>query len=230
MEERKLQIAVPETGCNTVNYFEALRCLGAEPVSVAADVEVGAFDGLLLPGGGDLHPRLYGAQVEGSVRIDEELDARQMAVLDQFVKAGKVILGICRGHQLVNVYFGGSLIQNIPTSSRHVPHSGIDSVHTVSTPQDCWLTHLYGAREIAVNSAHHQAVDRIGRGLYVVQWSDDGVPEAMVHESLPIWTVQWHPERMCFSHAREDTVDGSIVIRAFLKQCAARRNKEEKPE
>ena len=74
-----------------------------------------------------------------------------------------------------------------------------------------------------MNSSHHQAVDIPGKGFRTVMQSEDGVTEAMQHESLPIWSVQWHPERMCFGFRREDTADGSGVFRFFLEQCRERK-------
>lgn len=226
VKEEPLRIAVPETGENTHNYFEALEKLGARPHSVDASCDVNKFDGLLLPGGGDLHPQLYHTKVDRCFRMDKMLDARQLSVLDKFVKAGKPILGICRGHQLINVYFGGNLIQDIATRYHHISHCRTDIVHMAHAQSDSWLARLYGATEFSINSAHHQAVDHIGKYLRVIQWSDDNVPEAMVHEALPIYTVQWHPERMCFSHARGDAVDGSLVIRFFLNECAKYRKEK----
>ena len=70
-----------------------------------------------------------------------------------------------------------------------------------------------------MNSSHHQGVDRPGNGLRVVLRAQDGVIEAMEHETLPVWCVQFHPERMCFKHQRDDTVDGSLLFRFFLDQC-----------
>ena len=68
-----------------------------------------------------------------------------------------------------------------------------------------------------MNSAHHQGVDRLGEGLRVIQRSEDGVVEALVHERLPILCVQWHPERMCLDHRRPDTVDGGKLLESFVK-------------
>ena len=76
---------------------------------------------------------------------------------------------------------------------------------------------------IRVNSSHHQAIEHTGKGLRAVMYSGDGVIEAAEHDSLPVWSVQWHPERMCFRHRRDDTVDGSLIFRFFLDQCLAKR-------
>lgn len=221
--EQKLKIALPGGKWKVDNYLRAMRALGAEPVPVDQGCCPEGLDGLLLPGGYDIDPMYYGQEVAGSEDIDREMDELQFAVLDRFVKAGKPVFGICRGQQIINVYFGGSLIQHLNTSFRHSWEGDEqDKVHDSRAEADCWLARLYGTR-FPVNSAHHQAVDRPGRGIRPAQWAEDGVVEAIYHESLPVYSVQWHPERMCFDRARRDTVDGSLVLRDFLALCQKRR-------
>lgn len=217
---KELKIAVPETGKNAVNYFNVLRYLQAEPVNIYEGCSIADFDGLLLPGGGDIHPRLYGQSIDKSTGIDEKLDQRQLKIMDHFVKEKKPILGICRGHQLINVYFSGDLIQDITTAKQHKRENDVDKAHDTFVKSGSWLEEIYGSAHLVTNSAHHQAVDHMGRGLKAVQHTEDGIIEAMEHETLPIWTVQWHPERMCFAYKREDTADGSEVLRYFLKKCS----------
>jgi putative glutamine amidotransferase len=131
----------------------------------------------------------------------------------------KPIFGICRGHQLINVALGGSLIQHLPTAKDHEHiRLGLDRVHPCTADPDSWIAGIYGTR-FAVNSSHHQGVDRPGKGLRTVLCAPDGVIEAMQHETLPVWSVQFHPERMCYAHRREDTVDGSLLFRFFLEKC-----------
>ena len=189
------------------------------PLPVGADADPGAFDGLLMPGGTDIDPARYHRANTASEDVDPALDARQFAALDAFVRAGKPVLGICRGHQLINVYFGGTLIQHLPTAKVHSRcGDSWDKAHgSVATPGGL-MESLYG-RSFPVNSAHHQAVEAVGRGLIVDQRSEDGVIEALRHESLPLFCVQWHPERMCLERARPDAVDGSVVLRHFLRMC-----------
>ena len=105
------------------------------------------------------------------------------------------------------------MIQHLPQSGLHEGRDA-DSVHDTITVNGSFLDYLYGSH-FAVNSAHHQAVDMPGQGISYVQYADD-VPEALIHRYLPIVGVQWHPERMCFAHKREDTVDGSTLLRYFL--------------
>ena len=202
------------------NYFAALEALGAQGIKASADIDPAELDGLLLPGGGDVAPARYGQEMNGSDEPDLALDELQFAVTDRFFRAGKPILGICRGHQLLNVYFGGTLIQDLPSGGIHDWDKGksADKVHLTEAVPGSWIDALYG-RSFPTNSAHHQAVDRPGSGLIVDQRSSDGVVEAMHHECGYVYSVQWHPERMCFAHRREDTVDGSVIIGWFLKQC-----------
>ena len=149
----------------------------------------------------------------------------QMSALDAFVKAEKPVFGICRGHQLINVFLGGTLIQDLPQAQTHSRcGASVDKVHVVRSESGSLLHALYGER-FSVNSAHHQAIERLGEGLVITQWAPDGVIEAVEHTTLPVFSVQWHPERMCLERARNDTVDGSLVIRYFLKLCAERKNR-----
>ncbi len=223
---RPLTIAlpVPKTWATpTNNYFGTLAALGARGVAVDAEVDPSGFDGLLLPGGGDLNPALYHRPNRGSDPADDELDQLQMAALDAFVKAKKPVFGICRGHQLINVYFGGTLIQNLSQAATHSRCGGPDDkVHGVRTEAGSLLYELYG-ENFSVNSAHHQGIEELGEGLVITQWADDGVIEAVEHASLPVFSVQWHPERMCLERTRKDTVDGSLVIRQFLELCSEKR-------
>ena len=220
-----LRVAVPalsEKGY--VNYLNAMAGLGAEGILVGAEADPAAFDGLLLPGGGDMDPARYHRENAGSKGIDPLLDEVQFAAAERFIRAGVPVLGICRGHQLLNVLFGGTLIQDLPQKEAHAREEGSDEdrVHMVTAALDGWMDKLYG-RHFSVNSSHHQGVDVAGTGLTVDAYSDDGVVEAMHHRTLPVWCVQWHPERMCLSHRREDTVDGSVLLRDFLLQCERRR-------
>ena len=168
-------------------YVQALTALGAR-VLFSDPEECG---GLLLPGGGDVHPSLYGQELRGSEDIDRERDRREMEAVDLFLALGRPILGICRGVQVINVCFGGTLHQDIPGHSRI---DGVDRLHATRT-EDPLLRELYG-ESFTVNSSHHQAVDVPGRDLLSVQWAQDGTVEALRHRTLPVFGVQWHPERL----------------------------------
>ena len=191
------------------NYLTALALLDL----VAADTPETA-DALLLTGGGDIHPRFYGQGMDGAFNIDEARDLRELSLTRAFAASGKPIFGICRGLQVINVALGGTLHQHI---SGHNQLDGVDRLHKTRT-DDAFLRSLYSTR-FTVNSAHHQSVDRLGADLCAVQWADDGSVEALRHATLPIFAVQWHPERLCGAFARRDTVDGGLLLRAFFSVC-----------
>ena len=215
-----MKIAIPEPGEPQPNYRNALYLLGAEPVQVTGAVNPSEFGGLLLPGGADLNPARYGCEHRGSKDIDDALDELQLAVLERFLQAEKPVLGICRGHQLLTVRFGGRLIQHLPTADHHTVTEGEerDRFHTVKAMEGTLLQTIYGSA-FTVNSTHHQAAEAAPEGLRVTALSDDGVIEGLCHETLPILSVQWHPERMCGELRQPDKSDGTLLLREFLRLC-----------
>ena len=217
-----LKIAIPTNRPHAVvNYTYALSQLDAQG-DTGETFSPAEYDGLLLPGGCDVNPSRYGKKCIPQETIDDDLDLLQFEALAQFLEAGKPVFGICRGHQLLNVAFGGTLIQHLPGAENHMSlPTGEDNVHRAHILRDSFLYPVYGPI-CSVNSSHHQGIDVPGKGLRVVMMAEDGTAEALEHESLPVWSVQWHPERMCFRHRRNDTVDGSLVIQFFLEQCRAK--------
>ncbi len=242
----KIRIAIPEIGQNMRNYVGAVRGIGAEPVVISVselqvndsthqeyldvrDFKPENYDGLLLPGGVDIEPKRYGEENTGCLGTFPALDELQFDVLDRCVKAGLPVMGICRGYQVINVYFGGSMIQDLPTAARHARYSieEPDKVHVSHANHGSWLSRIYGTT-FSHNSAHHQGIGNLGKGLVIdSRCVEDGVIEAIHHESLPIIGLQWHPERMCFENARKDTVDGSVVFHYFLGMCVKEKKREE---
>ena len=206
--------AIAGLAANVKNYAAALEAAGVRPVITLVPEQAVRCGGLLLPGGGDVDPARFGQPDRGSRDIDRDLDRAQFAVLDAFVRAGRPVLGICRGHQVLNVYFGGSLIQDLPTARDHMARGHADSLHPVAIRPGSLLARLYGP-EAVVNSAHHQGLDAIGAGLTVTAAAPDGTAEAVEHVSLPILGVQFHPERMAFSLARPDAADGAKIFQWF---------------
>ena len=219
-----LKIAIPTNRPQAVsNYLDALTGCGAQGETGREFSSPGDYDGLLLPGGCDVNPARYGKAMIPQETVDDDLDALQFDVLAKFLEAGKPMLGICRGHQLLNVAFGGTLIQHLPGAEKHqsLP-SGQDNVHAIHAEGNTFLRSLYGS-DCSVNSSHHQGIEIPGKGFTVAARSEDGVIEGTEHMSLPVWSVQFHPERMCFRHRRNDTVDGSGIFRFFLEQCRQNR-------
>ena len=216
----KRRILIPWKGKPLVNYINALNNLSADYTITEEVIPITDYDGLLIPGGFDVSPEFYHQEMNGSYAegMNKQLDELQLYYIDQFVKTLKPILGICRGHQLLNVYFNGTLIQHLPNYEKHSsPDFQDDQVHEVYSDEDNVFTELYGKR-FYVNSSHHQAVDKLGEGLHIALRCPDGTIEAMYHEQLPIIGVQFHPERMCFEKSRDDTVDGSKIIDYYLTE------------
>lgn len=204
-------------------YEEAVRASGGEAVSgYCPEVDL-TCDGLLLCGGDDVDPARFLQENCGSVDIDPARDEAEFKLATAFLAAGKPIFGICRGHQVLNVALGGTLIQDLPGDLRifHAHESGgvYDKVHAVRAAEGSLLRRYYGPLSV-VNSSHHQALDRMGEGLVATAWSEGGVVEAMEHTSLPVFGVQFHPERMAYLRRRPDTADGSFLFTRFLSLCA----------
>ena len=208
------------------NYWDALKACGLEPVRSMDLTAAADCDGLLLPGGGDVEPVRYGQENRGSRGIDPERDQAELELIRLFRQLDRPILGICRGHQILNVAFGGTLIQDMPEQD-HWRADGVDQVHPVRAVHPV-MEELFGT-EFVTNSTHHQAVDRLGEGLIVTCRGTDGVVEGLLHENGKILGVQFHPERMAYALRRPDTVDGGVLFRAFrelLEETENRRMKE----
>ena len=199
---------------DTENYVEVLKYLGAEPVVSLHPESVYSFDGLILPGGGDICPSYFDQPVIDTRKADPDLDRFQFHILYQFLHTHKPILGICKGMQLLNVFFGGDIKQHVDSEDLH-QWKGADQWHQTRASEKSVLDKLYGA-EFEVNSAHHQSLGAVGQDLKIIQHSEDGIPEAICHDFLPILGVQWHPERMCLAHKKSGTVSGTAVFRWFL--------------
>jgi putative glutamine amidotransferase len=203
----RLRIAIPGLPeAKVVNYKNALGQLGAEVAVIHELCRAEDYDGLLLAGGADADPRLYGEENVASKGIDPARDQLEMAMMDAFVKAKKPVLGTCRGHQMINVFFGGSLYQHLPESALH---RGAAILHEVKAAPDSIVGKLYGS-SFTVNSTHHQAVKALGTGLRATAYWEDKYVEACEHTSLPVFSVQWHPEKM---------ETGNILVEHFIKLC-----------
>ncbi len=190
---------------------------------------VQSLDGLILQGGADIDPRSYGEAASHVVGpVDALRDRFELGLVRAFAAAGKPVFGICRGHQLINVAFGGTLWQDLQadgvTDAAHVQADAYDEhAHALSIGAETWLATLYpdvvGAR---VNSIHHQAVRCLGTDIVAEAWSDDGVIEAIRRRGDGfIVGVQWHPE---FHDGRDPgLLAADPLMRAFFEAAAARR-------
>ena len=186
------------------NYAEQVAAAGGIPVLLpplpGAASAVDRLDGVLLTGGGDVGPGRYGAQPHPATsRVSESRDAAELEVLAAAVAAGKPVLGVCRGMQLLNVARGGTLCQHLDNGAGHTPSPGTFGSHPVRVAAGSRLAGILGANGTGVDvpTAHHQAIDRLGDGLVATAWADDGVIEAVERSdgSAPfLVAVQWHPE------------------------------------
>ena len=120
---------------------------------------------------------------------------------------------------MINILLGGTMVQDMPADQCifHASSQG-DTIHPVRCLEDSILGRSYGPL-FHVNSHHHQAVDQLGKGLVITAWSESGVPEALELPGYPLLGVQFHPERMCFGHRRQDAVDGADIFSWLIKTC-----------
>jgi putative glutamine amidotransferase len=190
-------------------YVTAIRDNGGRPVllppggdAAEAEATVAVLDGVVIAGGGDIDPAIYGAAKHPKTDVNApDRDAWELAVADAAIRLNVPLLGICRGMQVLNVACGGTLLQHIPDLVGHEAHGGVPSgfgTHKVRVTSGTTLVGILpGAEYMEVPTHHHQAVDKIGDGLAAVGWADDGIIEA-VEATTPhdfIVGVQWHPEQ-----------------------------------
>jgi putative glutamine amidotransferase len=178
------------------------------------------LDGLILQGGADVCPQAYGEQALAPAWMGDSVrDAYELELLHEFMEAGKPVLGICRGMQLINVALGGSLYQDLPSQrGGELQHETSDydrHSHAVSFAEDGEFRKWFGAEGGLVSSIHHQAVNRLGRDLKVEASSADGLVEAIRGTGRNfLCGVQWHPE----FHYQTGTelLDCGPLLEAFL--------------
>ncbi|HKM80084.1 MAG TPA: gamma-glutamyl-gamma-aminobutyrate hydrolase family protein [Candidatus Acidoferrum sp.] len=196
-------------------YMEAVSAAGGEPILVSLahpetlKGQLQGLDGFVLPGSpADVEPGEYGAVNHGkSAPADLPRERTDRAILSHAIESRKPVLAICYGCQLLNVYLGGTLIQDLRsetgTNIAHrkkdvVPEPPKDPQHEVCFTADSQLARLAGATHAVVNSSHHQSIERPGRNLRVTGQAEDGIVESVEWTGDANWVVgvQWHPERM----------------------------------
>jgi putative glutamine amidotransferase len=181
------------------------------------------LDGLMLQGGADVCPMTYGEEPLAREWVGDRMrDEYEIELLHEFIEAGKPVLGICRGLQLINVAYGGTLYQDIsrqvPEARRHVTDAYEKNLHEVRFEPDGALARLYpGVAQARVNSIHHQSVKTLGRSLRVEAWSDsDRVIEAIRGTGRSyVLGVQWHPE--FHAPGDESVLDSAPILDEFLR-------------
>lgn len=201
-------------------YARAIEAAGGRSIGgyLPREEWVTQCDGLVLGGGGDVEPAWYGQENWACDTVDGERDWRERQLIGLAVEKKIPILGICRGIQLLNVVFGGDLIQDIGAS--HSMTQGQYRLHLTRTLPGSQLNRLYGAEPVT-NSGHHQVIGRLASGFQATQWAWDGVIEGIEHLTLPILAVQWHPEQLCPPKKRTKAVSGEPLFRWFLRRWVA---------
>ena len=203
---------------NRQYYIDAVNGCGGIAYGEYCPVYSDEYDGLILCGGNDIDPCYYGEDINGAINIDKERDQAESELLKAFLSAGKPVMGICRGHQFINIALGGTLYQDIENAETHTNRTDFYCVHEVKSEPGSIFERIYGT-DFSVNSSHHQSVKKLGRELRATLVADNGIIEGFEHNSLPVFGVQFHPERMCFSEKREDAVDGKDLITYFVNIC-----------
>lgn len=189
------------------NYIKACIEAGLDPTLSDSITDPSFYDGLILPGGADISPRFYGESNQNCLGVNLAFDQLEYKTMEAFVNAGKPILGICRGMQFINVYFGGSLFQHI---DNHKMDNG--DLHKIVCVPHTAFARLFND-EMMVNTHHHQAVKKLGNDLEIFARAEDGTVEGINHINNKILGVQWHPEK-----SLDDTMDksgGIYVLKLF---------------
>jgi putative glutamine amidotransferase len=219
-------------------YFRALVAAGAHPEEIAffsagdrSRAARAKLDGVLFAGGEDVDPAFYDEKKKyDSVKVNRARDEFELALLDRALEERLPILGICRGSQMINVKFGGALYQDLVRDEaverehrRSQPRN--EAVHQVAVTEPESLLGNAFQGSCRVNSLHHQAIKRVGRGLKVTAYSDDGLVEALeAGGDYPfLMAVQWHPEEMV------EQPEQKKIFEQFLARCReaeARRRSE----
>lgn len=236
-------------------YVDCIRQAGGEPIALLPSAAAGDavafvsryniglfqlyvgegaspkdFDGILFTGGKDIDPRHYAqTQVSDTLVIDDFRDGFELPLLEQAIREGTPVFGICRGLQVINVGLGGSLIQDIPSECPKAVDHADGATHKIRINPGSRLARLAGVSEVLVNSWHHQAVRDQGGlapGLVATAHSFDGLVEAV--EALAgkfsghVMAVQWHPERQDAGDSQVSTELAQALFRDFTAVCRAR--------
>ena len=203
-----------------------LSALGHPPLD---DAFYAGLDGLVLPGGPDPHPSLWGEEIHPTTVIDEARDELEYALLAGCLERRIPVLGVCRGLQVVNVALGGTLVQDLPpgpVEHRGGPDRGVIA-HDLRLLAGSRLAEITQSDRLRVNTAHHQAIGLLGDRLVASGWAEDDVIEAIEWATDDQWLVglQYHPEDL---HAAEPA--HSRLFTTFLDQARERAGRRHGPE
>ncbi|MEQ9556943.1 MAG: type 1 glutamine amidotransferase [Rhodospirillales bacterium] len=195
-------------------HWLAVRRAGGRPVHLSAGGRTDAtgLDGVLIGGGDDIGAEMYGGEVALDVRIDPDRDRMERRALDWALHAEVPVLGVCRGAQMINVHLGGTLHQDVHAAYRELPRLRTPLARKrITLARESRLARLMGGGRVAVNSLHHQAVNRLGRGLRVSARDAHRVVQALEHPAAGfLMGVQWHPEFLVFRRRHQALYRGLV--------------------
>lgn len=220
-----------------MTYTESVIQAGGTPIlipittdsTVLADI-VSRLDAIILIGGADIHPSYYNEEpIEQLGEVDSLRDVYDIALIRLAAQRDVPMLGICRGEQLINVAFGGTLYQDIPaqypdTTVRHSQEEpSCVPTHTVHLLPSSAIAQITGQTELFTNTHHHQAVKQVAPGFRITAWTTDSIPEAIENiNGKPIWGVQFHPEALTMA---DDSISAKFFHFLVDKAATFRRSK-----
>lgn len=182
-------------------YIEAVESAWWIPYIIPCNVKnidsyIENMDAFIFPGWIDIDPTFYWEEINGSIDIITKNDEFLMNFMNKIIESWKPLLGICKGMQLINIYFWGKLVQHLSNAVFHEQYEKqYESVDTVIVTEESFLHDVFSTSELPINSLHHQAVATLGRDLKIAATSKyDGTIEWIEHVNLPLYGVQWHPE------------------------------------
>lgn len=207
------------------NYVDAVRRAGGRPALVLPGDDtppeelLKPFDALLLVGGGDVDPARYGQEPHATIYgLEPDRDDLETELLHAADRTGLPTLAICRGMQVMNVAFGGTLIQHLPDHDAYLLHgtpSGRDHLaHDVKAAPGSRLAEAAGEEVLTCSTHHHQGVAHVGEGLSPTGWSEDGLVEAVERDGGWMLGIQWHPEDTASEDPRQQALFDALVGQA----------------
>lgn len=213
-------LAVPEAYVDGVHRAGGRAVLLTSPDAGDPAEILAPFDGLMLIGGGDIDPFLYDTEPHDEIYgMNRDRDMLEIGLAREAAASGKPALAICRGIQIANVAFGGTLHQHLPDlgATGHGVPAGADGAYVAGEKrlqEGSLLAGILGADRIIGKCSHHQAVDILGEGLKPTAWTEDGIVEGLEREDGWFVAVQWHPEVTAAEDPQQQALFEALVARA----------------